>query len=130
MSVKNSIGFITVFLLMAALAACSIFFLFLAVNAYHQGFKENALYYSMAGLMGLIMSTYTLSRVVRRRPSVSTTLNYEVQTLLRCLKCGFSNTRGFADGDYVLGLGDKCPHCSTPMVILAIYRTSSKREKQ
>jgi hypothetical protein len=130
MPVKNSMGFLIVFLLMATLIMCSILFLFLAVKAYSQGFEETALYYSMAGLMGLIMSTYTLSRIVRRKPSVSTTLNYEVQTLLRCLKCGFSNTRGFANGDYVLGFSDKCPHCSTPMVILAIYRTTSKREKR
>lgn len=130
MLMKNSTGFLIVFLLMIALIMFSIFFLFLAANAYSQGFKGTALYYSMAGLMGLILSTYTLTRMILRKPSISTVLDFEVQTFLQCLNCGFSNTRSFVNGDYVLGSGDKCPHCSSLMVILAIYKTSSKKKER
>ncbi|MBS7610683.1 hypothetical protein KEJ27_00490 [Candidatus Bathyarchaeota archaeon] len=130
MPVKNSTGFLIAFLLMIALIMFSIFFFFLAVNAYSQGFKGTALYYSMAGLMGLILSTYTLARMILRKPSISTVLDYEVRTFLQCLKCGFSNTRSFINGDYVLSFSDKCPHCSSLMVILAIYKTTSKKKER
>ncbi|MEM3546542.1 MAG: hypothetical protein QXU47_02265 [Candidatus Bathyarchaeia archaeon] len=130
MPMKNSMSFLIVFLLMMALITLSIFFLFLAVNAWSRGFEGTAIHYSIAGLMGLILSTYTLARMIRRKPSISTVFNYEVQTLLQCLKCGFSNTRSFVAGDYVLGSSDKCPHCSSTMVILAIYRVDSEKGKR
>lgn len=130
MFMKNSTGFLIVFLLMIALIMFSIFFLFLAANAYSQGLKGTALYYSMAGLMGLILSTYTLTRMILRKPSISTVLDFEVLTFLQCLNCGFSNTRSFINGDYVLGFGDRCPHCSSSMVILAIYKTFSKEKER
>lgn len=125
---KGGVGFFIALLLMISLIILSIFFLFLAVNAYSRGFEGAAMYYSIAGLMGLVLSTYTLARMILRRPPTPTASEYEVRTILQCLKCGFSNTRRFAVGDYVLGTSDKCPNCLSNMIVVAIYKVDSKKK--
>lgn len=122
MPTRRSLAMLVVTAIITALMVLSIGFLVQAYSAYLGGEREAALYYLMVGLMGLALSGYTLAQTVLRRPKTPKSKEYKVHTVMHCLRCGFRDLRPFRRGDYVLGPGDNCPRCLTPMVILAIYR--------
>jgi len=122
MLTRRSLAILAAVALITVLMVLSIGFLVQAYSAYIGGYREIALYYFMTGLMGLALSVYTLAQTVLRRPRIPTSKEYKVHTIMHCLRCGFRDLRPFRRGDYVLGPGDNCPRCLTPMVILAIYR--------
>lgn len=127
MRAKSNLTIVAAVALIIILVILSVGFLFHASNAYLSGHRELALYYFMVGLMGLAISAYTLTQAFFRRMKTPSSANYKVYTLMHCLKCNFRNLRLFRKGDYVLGSGEPCPKCSTPTVILAIYRESVKK---
>jgi hypothetical protein len=44
-----------------------------------------------------------------------------VYTVEECPKCGLKNKRLFTQGDFIIKEVGKCPRCSAPMSISAIY---------
>lgn len=52
------------------------------------------------------------------------------KTVIKCVKCNYSEIRDFKKGDYILKLEGTCPKCNSPVYIEAIYAEAQKTSKQ
>jgi predicted Zn-ribbon and HTH transcriptional regulator len=49
-------------------------------------------------------------------------ITFKLITVLRCEKCDFKSLREFRKDDYVMRKMEKCPICSSEMIVSSIYR--------
>jgi hypothetical protein len=80
------------------------------------------------GFTGLALSTYMVLQS-RRRPVKLPFEAPKVVTTIVCEKCDLKNIRDFARGDYVFKETEPCPKCNENMLISAIYREVTDKEK-
>jgi hypothetical protein len=93
-----------------------------AVFRSSQASIEDAGYFLLIAMVMLILSAYLMGAMRRRTTIVSVVIPQDVLSIEECAKCSFKNVRAFMRGDYVFKTLGKCPRCSEPMSIAAIYR--------
>lgn len=93
-----------------------------AVFRSSQASIEDASYFLLIATVMLLLSAYLMGAMRRRTTTVPAIVPQNVLSVEECAKCSFKNVRTFARGDYVFKTLDKCPRCSEPMSIAAIYR--------
>lgn len=84
----------------------------------------------LALLIPLILILLLLLLIPRTSIRRQTTQKLTTKTVIKCVKCDYSETRDFKKGDYILKIEGKCPKCNSPVYIEAIYAEVQKTPKQ
>lgn len=119
---------LSVLLIMLVLVVVCLIAIIVAVDM----FTENQLlseYLLLFGLAALVAAGYALIQIRRRVMKLKIELP-PVTTTIECKKCGFKTVRTFERGDYVFKEVDKCQKCNDKMLITAIYREITEKEKE
>lgn len=78
----------------------------------------------------LIMIFFILFLIPKTNIRRQTTQKLTTKTVIKCIKCDYSETRDFKKGDYILKIEGTCPKCNSPVYIEAIYAEVQKTPKQ
>ncbi len=100
-----------------------------AIGAYTQGesFETWAALLGV-GFIAMALAGYILLQS-RKRVSSLKIETPPILTAIECKQCNEKATREFKRGDFVFKEDEKCPKCSTPGMIVAIYREVKEKEK-
>lgn len=113
--------FITLILSLAAL--------YLSIDAYWNQNEIAAGYFLLIGFLGLLLSSYMLFQTRRRVTRIASLETPRILTTISCTKCDVKNTREFQRGDFVFKETGPCPKCNEKMIVSAIYREQTEKEK-
>lgn len=119
---------LSVLLVMLVLVLVCLIAIIVAVNLFASD-PVIAEYLLLFGLVALVAAGYGLIQVRRRVMSLRIELP-PVTTTIECKKCGFKTVRAFERGDFVFKEVDKCQKCNDKMLVTAIYREISEKEKE
>lgn len=114
--------FITLILSLAAL--------YLSIDAYWNQNEIAAGYFLLIGFVGLLLSSYMLFQTRRRVSRIASLETPKIMTTVSCMKCDIKNVREFQRGDFVYKEVGSCPKCNDKMIISAIYRELTQKEKE
>jgi hypothetical protein len=98
----------------------SIWILLAAFKSYKEGNIANFYLQFFIGLIGLVLSLSSISRLKKRLDLLKEKMMKIVSVVL-CNKCGFKVVRRFEVGDYVNKQVGKCQQCDGTMFIDLIY---------
>jgi len=101
--------------------------LYVAYSYTISGHPEQATYPTFVGLMGMVIASYMILQL-RRRRIWTPTVELNVKSTSECGRCGFRDVRKFREGDYVFKPSDPCPKCSTTMMVTSIYYEEQKKK--
>jgi ABC-type dipeptide/oligopeptide/nickel transport system permease component len=103
--------------------------LILAINAIYANEQFFAWVLLLIGFAGVAISSFWLFQTRRRLMHVKIEAP-PIKTTIECIKCGIKNVREFQRGDYIFKEGEPCQKCNDKMIITAIYREVTEREKE
>ncbi|GEM_PF-303238 len=89
--------------------------------------KTGANDYSMAAMVDSLFLLYILWSIYKLAK-----LEFKprkVVTLVRCEKCGYSEERDYARGDYLFKVKGQCPKCGAPLLVAGIYVKEAGEEE-
>ncbi|MFH0749191.1 MAG: hypothetical protein V1915_04670 [Candidatus Bathyarchaeota archaeon] len=123
---KTMYPMIIIFVVISAMIAISLYYLYNAIQAYTRGVVDEALYYTLLSGVGICVSIY-MTYLIRKRTLKKTPVP-KIFTSIECDKCGFKNLRTFVKGDFVFKSVDNCQKCNEPMLITGIYAEEIKKK--
>lgn len=119
----------SVLLIMVAILVVCLTTIILAINYYNTGQSDLASYLLLFGIIVFAGATYSLFQVRRRVMRLKIEAP-PITTTIECKKCGFKTVRAFQRGDYVFKEVEPCQKCNEKMMITAIYREISQKDKE
>jgi hypothetical protein len=120
---------VSVLLIMVAVLLVCLIAIILAINYYFQNQSDLAGYLLLFGIIVFAGATYSLLQVRRRVMRLKIEAP-PITTTIECKKCGFKTVRAFQRGDYVFKEVEPCQKCNDKMMITAIYREISQKDKE
>jgi hypothetical protein len=81
------------------------------------------------GAVGIAISAYALFETRRRILALKIVIP-PVRTTMECKDCKEKKTRDFQRGDYIFKEAEQCQKCNSKMMITAIYREATDKQKE
>ncbi len=115
---------------MIGIVLISLLFFYLGMQSLESNKMNDALLNILMGIAGIGIAAKVAYDMAKARLAFQEE-KQEVLTELHCPKCGRKMLRPFKEGDYVGKIAqDKCPLCSTQMVIVSIFAKAPKQKKK